>query len=123
MPVNPLYRKGFGRVGCFPCIYSNKAETRRLAEIFPERIEEIARIEEAITRVRENRNLARPERYTSPKATFFQGGRPPVPSCPSIHTIVDWAKTSRGGRQLPLIPEEPRGGCYRWGLCEPEAPE
>jgi len=119
VPVNPLYRAGFGRVGCWPCIFSNKAEIRLLAEFDPGRIDEVARLEKQATEERERRNAETPGRYTHPRATFFQGGRPPVAAMPTIHEIVSWAKTSRGGRQLPLIPEPHRGGCYRWGLCEP----
>lgn len=31
VPVNPLYRRGHDRVGCFPCIYSRKDEIRLIA--------------------------------------------------------------------------------------------
>ena len=31
VPPNPLYKKGCGRVGCFPCINSSKAELRAIA--------------------------------------------------------------------------------------------
>jgi 3'-phosphoadenosine 5'-phosphosulfate sulfotransferase (PAPS reductase)/FAD synthetase len=39
---NPLYRMGFKRVGCFPCIMCSKPEIYQIAERFPERITEIA---------------------------------------------------------------------------------
>lgn len=42
---NPLYRKGFSRVGCFPCVMCNKAEIRLIAQKYPERVEEIQAIE------------------------------------------------------------------------------
>ena len=117
VPVNPLYSMGFSRVGCFPCIYARKEEIRLIAELQPQRIDEIAACEEAITKLRELRNGAKPGRYTSPRATFFQS-KSTTESMPSIRTIVEWAQTSRGGRQLQLLPEPPRGGCYEWGLCE-----
>lgn len=122
VPVNPLYRLGFSRVGCFPCIYARKEEIRLIAELYPERIEEIAIIEEVITRLREVRNGARPGRYASPRATFFQA-RTTTGPMPSIRTIADWAATSRGGRQLQLLPVQREGGCYSWGLCEPAVDE
>lgn len=42
---NPLYRMGFKRVGCFPCIMSANTEIYQLGQRFPERIIEIAEYE------------------------------------------------------------------------------
>jgi len=41
VPLNPLYSYGARRVGCFPCINSNKAEIKLISIHFPERIDEI----------------------------------------------------------------------------------
>ena len=44
---NPLYKKGAGRVGCFPCIMVNHDEMRNLQEFYPEiwdNIEELEKI-------------------------------------------------------------------------------
>lgn len=58
-------------------------------------------------------------RYTWPEATFFLGRQTgPLPVAPSIHDVVAWSRTSRGGRQLQLLDNEPHGGCMRWGLCD-----
>ncbi len=38
-----------------------------------------------------------------------------------IREMVDWSRTSRGGRQLTML-DDPPGGCMRWGLCEHEDP-
>lgn len=38
---NPLYLMGMARVGCFPCIHSNKAELRQIAIRFPEAVARI----------------------------------------------------------------------------------
>jgi 3'-phosphoadenosine 5'-phosphosulfate sulfotransferase (PAPS reductase)/FAD synthetase len=38
---NPLYKMGFKRVGCFPCIMSSKPEIYQITQRFPERITEI----------------------------------------------------------------------------------
>jgi len=43
--VNPLYKKGFKRVGCFPCIMSNQTDIKSLNMFFPERIKEISDFE------------------------------------------------------------------------------
>jgi 3'-phosphoadenosine 5'-phosphosulfate sulfotransferase (PAPS reductase)/FAD synthetase len=42
---NPLYRMGFKRVGCFPCIMSAHTEIYQITQRFPERIAEIAEYE------------------------------------------------------------------------------
>lgn len=39
--VNPLYQRGHGRVGCFPCILASKEEVALVAAHSPERIDEI----------------------------------------------------------------------------------
>lgn len=46
LPFNPLYALGAKRVGCFPCIMSNKAEVRMIAQQFPERIAKIREAEQ-----------------------------------------------------------------------------
>lgn len=43
---NNLYYQGFKRVGCFPCIMCTHGETKNIMERYPERIEEIIKIEE-----------------------------------------------------------------------------
>ena len=45
---NPLYKMGFKRVGCFPCIMTRNAEIYQIARRFPERITEIASYEKEI---------------------------------------------------------------------------
>ena len=42
---NPLYKMGFKRVGCFPCIMSANPEIYQIIQRFPERISEIAAYE------------------------------------------------------------------------------
>src|SRR5690606_26764337 len=107
------------RVGCFPCIFANKNELRLLAERAPERIEEIAALEEELTALRRARNDEQPGRYTTDRASFFQGRRDGVLGiAPSVRDVVTWARTDRGGRQLPLFEAGAQGGCLRWGLCE-----
>ena len=50
MKLNPLYFNGMGRVGCFPCVMCNHTEIRLIAERFPERIDLIRKLEQAIGR-------------------------------------------------------------------------
>lgn len=116
IPINPLYKRGHDRVGCWPCIHSKKEEIRMLDD---DRVEIIRILEAAISELRQRRNVDTPGRYAWESATFFQGREDsPLGTAPSIDTLVAWSRTSRGGRQLVLIDDGPRGGCLRYGLCD-----
>lgn len=119
IPVNPLYKLGFGRVGCMPCIFETKSGIKLMAQHFPGRVDTIRELEAEITVERARRFAAGESKtkHASELATFFMGKRPG--EITPIDKVVAWSKTSRGGRQLPLLQEAPDSGCYRWGLCEP----
>jgi 3'-phosphoadenosine 5'-phosphosulfate sulfotransferase (PAPS reductase)/FAD synthetase len=51
VPLNPLYSYGFTRVGCFPCINSNKSEVRLISIHFPERIDHLRSEERKIGKI------------------------------------------------------------------------
>lgn len=122
--VNPLYKRGHNRVGCYPCIYAGKNEIALIAEHSPTRIDEIRRLEEMVVKVRAERNAVQPGRYVHPKGTFFQTrDRGAANSFQPIDTVVAWAKTAHGGRQNFLFPPPPDGGCFRWGMCEAPTPD
>jgi 3'-phosphoadenosine 5'-phosphosulfate sulfotransferase (PAPS reductase)/FAD synthetase len=122
IPVNRRYQRGHNRVGCYPCIFAQKEEIRLVAEDSPERIDEIRELETYVTQERARRNTETPGRYTCPTGTFFQGrGGPDGIGFVPIDDVVAWSKTSRGGRQLPLLAPVPTGGCFDWGICEPPA--
>lgn len=107
VPLNPLYLRGHDRVGCYPCIFSQKEEIRLIAEHAPERIDEIAALERECEALRVERNAEKPGRYAWAEATFFHG------RIAHIAEVVAWSRTSRGGRQLPLLQPPPTGGCMR----------
>jgi 3'-phosphoadenosine 5'-phosphosulfate sulfotransferase (PAPS reductase)/FAD synthetase len=120
IPVNPLYTRGHNRVGCYPCIFSQKEEIALIAKHAPERIDAIRDMERGCVELRASRNEEKPGRYAHPIGTFFQTinrGGPPN----GIDEVVTWSRTSHGGRQLPLLQPPPTGGCMRWGMCEPPA--
>lgn len=124
VPVNPLYQRGHSRVGCYPCIFAQKEEIRLVAEHSPERIDEIRALEADVLRAREAANVQSPGRFKHAIGTFFQTTTPGRRSgFVSIDEVVAWSRTSKGGRQLPLLAEPPSGGCFRWGLCEPPSKE
>ena len=103
---NPLYLAGATRVGCWPCIYARKAEIRLLAEIDPARVGEIATLERELS-----------ERAGAPR-TWFQAPLGRV-GCWPIEKIVEWSRTTHGGRQFELFAAPPgEAECVRWGLCD-----
>lgn len=113
---NPLYDLGMGRVGCMPCINCRKDELRTIAERFPEHIDRIDRWEAVVAAANKRRS-----------ATFFAALTDPTDSdrpgqYSGIRTLVEWAQTSRGGRQFAMFFGEQAGsGCTSdLALCELE---
>jgi 3'-phosphoadenosine 5'-phosphosulfate sulfotransferase (PAPS reductase)/FAD synthetase len=49
VPRNELYDLGFNRVGCFPCINSNKKDIRMTAKLFPQRIDTLREMENSLS--------------------------------------------------------------------------
>ncbi|PBJ83738.1 phosphoadenosine phosphosulfate reductase [Lysobacteraceae bacterium NML93-0399] len=114
---NPLYALGMGRVGCMPCINCRKDELRGIADQFPEHIDRIREWEQTLA-----------EANKRGSATFFPAVTDPTdvdrPGTYSrIDTLVEWSRTSRGGRQFDLFfQQQGGGGCTSdLGLCEREA--
>lgn len=108
---NPLYRQGMSRVGCMPCINVNKAELRQIAHRFPEAIEEKAEWEKKVALC--SKRMA---------ATFI-----PAPGMSNreaakqtIWAVVEWSKTTRGGKQFDLLGdfEDSQACASAYGLCE-----
>jgi len=132
LPPNPLYLQGASRVGCWPCIYARKSEVRMLAEMDPARLAVIRELESEVGRLATIRAEGRGEELAN-TPTWFHNPNPPrdrvtrkvlvgTPGYDSmwpIDRVVEWSKTSRGGRQFELFeaPERERG-CMRWGLCD-----
>jgi hypothetical protein len=99
--TNPLYRLGFNRVGCAPCINSGRDDIRNWAKRFPEIIERVRGYERESGR------------------TFFS---PMVPGKEInwIDEVVAWAnEVPRSKGQLALEVLLPAPVCEsKFGLCE-----
>lgn len=100
---NPLYEMGQSRVGCSPCHERNKDDIRAWAAYRPGEVEKVRAAERRTGR------------------TFFP---PIVPGKPLnfIDEVIEWSRTTRGGRQLglPIVEAEAESGACssRYGLCE-----
>lgn len=112
--LNQLYREGRSRVGCNPCINENKQGVREIARRDPEHIN---RIDDWERRV----GMCSKRGFS----TFFSDGhdatdRRKVFADLNIRARVEWAMTTRGGRQYDLLADaEPVTACASsYGLCE-----
>lgn len=115
---NPLYLQGAERVGCWPCIYARKEEVRLIAMIDPARIDRVRELERLVSLKAHDRAAAKGEVLDNNPA-WFQAKNGGTGECWPIDTVVQWSKTSRGGKQFELFAAGERdAGCMRWGLCE-----
>lgn len=108
---NPLYKQGMSRVGCMPCVNVNKEELRQIAQRFPEMIHEKAEWERKVALC--SKRMV---------ATFIHapGMSNHEAAKQTIWTVVEWSKTTRGGKQFNLLAglEEPTACASAYGLCE-----
>lgn len=115
---NPLYEQGMGRVGCMPCINCRKDELLEISKRFPEAIDRIREWEAAVASA-SKRNAS----------TFFAAANygdvtdmstSQVVQLANIDAVVEWSKTSRGGKQFDFLRIENDGpACSSiYGLCE-----
>lgn len=102
---NPLYKQGMGRVGCMPCIHCNKSELKAIADRFPEEINRIEKWERIVG--------AASRRGSATLFTSDKRGH-------GIRELVEWSKTTRGGRHYDLIAmsEDTTACSSAYGLCE-----
>lgn len=120
---NPLYLLGASRVGCWPCIFSRKAEIRLIADFDPERIDLIRDLEIEIGESRKQRVESKGETFDPDShgglpfffAPKIDGSKKSIMT--PIDEVVKWARTSRGGKQYEMLTDD-RHGCMRWGLCD-----
>lgn len=102
---NPLYLEGANRVGCYPCIHMNKQEMQNV-DPKHRHIEVIRILEEYFTQLK-----GRSSYFFTRKSLAKMGDS-------TIDTVLDWAKTSYGGRQYQLFfEEEIEPSCVKWGMC------
>lgn len=111
---NPLYLQGMSRVGCMPCINVNKAELRHIAARFPEhpqRIAEWERIVGMCSKLGFSTFMADAHAARDRRQVFADL---------NVWARIEWARTTRGGRQFDLLaPLDNATSCSSaYGLCE-----
>ncbi|MFQ5647528.1 MAG: phosphoadenosine phosphosulfate reductase family protein, partial [bacterium] len=105
--INPMYRMGFKRVGCFPCINCGRNELILMDKHYPGRIEEIARWEKELG---EKQKKMMPYSYLPPRRKGVVW---------NIHDHVRWAKKdAKNARQGLLFPKATLCSYAELGVCE-----
>lgn len=107
---NPLYKQGMGRVGCMPCINAAKPELAEIAARFPVEVDRIRQWEKLVG-MGSKRG----------KSTFFAANKDSQNHIAGIDTVIQWARTERGGKIYSLFaqPSMQSGGCASsYGLCD-----
>lgn len=112
--VNPLYSLGARRVGCFPCMMSNKHEIRMIAEKFPDRIDMIRGWENKINSTFFAIRTA-PDRFSSKECVGKDGIKYKLAT---IDDIVEWSKTARGGKNYEFNFDDSPTCINNSGSCE-----
>lgn len=116
----PLYLRGSTRVGCWPCIQSNKGELAELAKD-ARRVMAIELLEGLVGRLAAARAEAKGRDFINAPSLFQRptrrnDGQGP---CIPIREMLEWSQTKHGGRQMMLVADWGReAGCVRWGMCE-----
>ena len=102
---NPLYYRGFSRVGCFPCIMCRKGEILRIANNEPEMLDRLSKAEEEVVR------SFFPPKYL-PKRSCSNGKFPMVPD------VIKYVKAKDA--TIDMFEPEDGYSCMSLfhGLCE-----
>jgi len=125
LPINPLYKQGWKRVGCRLCCMSNKSDVRRTAKKRPEVIDEYREWERLVGLARPHAGIAAffhataiPSGQHSRKYTNRKGV---THSIGTIDDVVRWSKTLRGGVQSGfdfMFQDDDDGAVCMSGYCE-----
>lgn len=109
--LNRLYAEGFDRVGCMPCINCGKKEISNIALRKPAELVRLAEWERLVGLAAKRGESSF---FPSPNRSAHLDQR-------GIEKIVEWAHTTRGGKQYNLLVESDVGCSSSYGLCEQPA--
>ena len=109
---NPLYYEGFKRVGCFPCIQANKNDIKQICNRYPEKIEELAKIERELGHTFFPPDYI-PERACSKKVICKDGSTKKVPTIKDVVKYIEDKNST-----IEIFKEEPKSCMSFYSLCE-----
>lgn len=104
LPINPLYRAGWKRVGCRLCIMSNKPDVRRTVKLRPWVIDLVRGFENLVgkgTAADFSGFFRRTNVPKSQRSKLVNTKKGPMAVC-TIDDVARWSLTERGGVQ-PLM--------------------
>ena len=122
LPINPLYKKGMSRVGCYPCVFANKSDLKQMAKD-KQYVKRLIDLEDKVNAVRAK---VYGDKYEN-TATFFSKGRIPKHLCitnengaPTAREVFDYFTLSDCTVGLFEDAEEASLSCMSvyHGLCE-----
>jgi len=99
-PINPMYRNGFTRVGCSPCIFARQADIVNIFKQYPEQIEKVREIEKVF------------HEKTGDKPSFFGNGKT------IDETIAYCSRKTAHGCIEDFLPEDSVCPAHYAILCE-----
>ena len=99
---NPLYREGFSRVGCMPCVQCNKGELAEIFRRYPDEVSRVVNWERLVSACSRRGNSTFCISTLDPMRAETDSAAISVASH-GFETYRDWALTTRGGRQFDLI--------------------
>ena len=102
---NPLYRMGYKRVGCWPCVMANQRDILNISRQNPERIEQIAALETEL-----HSSFFGPDKIPSHAITSGE-------KYPTIHDVVRYVQWQNATGSL--FDDDTATSCMSfYGLCE-----
>lgn len=108
---NPLYRMGYKRVGCWPCVMANQRDILNISRQSPERIDYIAQLEQELqNKDRRSSSFFGPDKI--PAHASVSGNK--YPDIRDVVRYVEWQNAT-----VSLFDDDTATSCMSYyGLCE-----
>lgn len=108
---NPLYRMGYKRVGCWPCVMANQRDILNISRQSPERIDYIAQLEQELqNKGRRSSSFFGPDKI--PAHAITSGNK--YPDIRDVVHYVEWQNATGS-----LFDDDTATSCMSYyGLCE-----
>lgn len=101
IPRNPLYDHGCKRVGCLPCVMSQKGEIREIADRFPETIDRIRKAEdESLTELGNRSSFFMNKVPTQFRTRDYVSSKGREIKVSGIDDVIRWAQTEKGAKRI-----------------------